>query len=178
MKIDAIRRNADETKKKLLLAARNVLAEEGYIAFSENKICDLAGVTRGALRHHFPAGRYDLIKELTWSFLQQIPASATQDGKARIMELIAFMHQQPEQNPLVLIMEIWLASFADERLAASVKEAFDQRYRIFFNVDSLDELPDDLIPYRFMFWGAILSMHHQGKDNRSLPKVLDFLEKH
>lgn len=175
MKREVIQRNADETRNKLLLAAKKLLAEEGYIACSENRICDMVGVTRGALRHHFPAGRYDLINALAQRFLQEVPAGDTRDSKQRIIELMTFMHQQPKHNPLVLLMEIWLATSADPRLAAAVKEVFDRRYQIFFGVDSPEALPEHATPYRLLFWGAILALHQQDNDTRSLKAALDFL---
>ncbi|WP_413715629.1 TetR/AcrR family transcriptional regulator [Serratia ureilytica] len=178
MKKETIQRNAYETRRKLLLAAETVLAEEGYIAFSENKICDRVGVTRGALRHHFPTGRYDLIKTLAESFLQQVPTGDTHNSKTRIIELIAFMHQHPRHNPLMLLMEIWLATSADKRLAEVVKPVFDQRYQVLFGVDSLEMLPEHLTPYRLMFWGAILALHHKDSDNQNLKTVIDFLNAH
>jgi AcrR family transcriptional regulator len=178
MKKDVIQRNADETRKKLLLAAKNVLADEGYIAFSENKICELVGVTRGALRYHFPAGRYDLIRELTQSFMDQVPAGDTNDIKARIIELITYMHQNPQHNPLVLLMEIWLATSADKRLEESVRPVFEQRSLVFFGVDSWETFPEHLIPYRLLFWGAILALHQHEKDNHSLKTVIDFISTH
>ncbi len=178
MKMDVVRRNADETRKKLIQAAREIIAEEGYVAFSENKICEHAGVTRGALRYHFPAGRYDLLNELIQQLFQQIPASKKYDCRSRILELILFMQQQPVQNPLVLIMEIWQATFADKQLRESVKGVFAQRFRVFFNVDSLDELPEEMMPYRFMFWGAILSLQYHKSENNGLNSVIEFIQSH
>lgn len=178
MKMEMIRRNADETKKKLLAAARDILAEEGYVAFSENKICELAGVTRGALRYHFPTGRYDLLNELIPLLLQQIPASTTSDCKTRILELIQFMQQQPLHNPLVLIMEIWQATFADKDLRESVGQTLDQRFQVFFNVKTLEELPEEITPYRLMFWGSILSLQYHKNDNNGLQTIIEFMKAH
>lgn len=176
MKMDMIRRNADDTKNKLIGAARNILAEEGYIAISENKICELAGVTRGALRYHFPAGRYDLLNELIPRLFQEIPESNNADCKSRILELILFMQQQPVHNPLVMIMEIWQSTFADKNLRESVGEVLAQRYQVFFNVNSLDELPEDMVPYRLMFWGAILSLQDNNNGNNDLQTLIDFMK--
>ena len=178
MKMDTIRRNADDTKKKLISAAREILAEEGYIAISENKICEQAGVTRGALRYHFPAGRYDLLNELIPQLFQQIPASNTQDCKSRILELILFMQQQPVENPLVLIMEIWQATFADKDLRESVEKVFEQRFQVFFNVNTLEEIPEEIMPYRFMFWGTILSLQYHKNNNNGLQTIIDFMKAH
>ena len=44
---------AAETRKAILAAARTLFAERGYAAVSTTEVVDLAGVTRGALYHHF-----------------------------------------------------------------------------------------------------------------------------
>ncbi|HCL5637818.1 TPA: TetR/AcrR family transcriptional regulator [Klebsiella aerogenes] len=169
-------RKADMTRDKLILSAINILSKEGYIAFSENRICEDASVTRGALRYHFPEGRYDLIKELTEILFKKIPTSEL-TGVARIKELILFMIENPVQNPIVLIMEIWLATFADKRLADTINDILNTRYKYFFGVDKLEQLPAELVPFRFMFWGAILSLHNRNTDNYDLDEVLSFLDR-
>ncbi len=46
---------SDATRRELLSAARDLFTEHGYTATSTNEIADRAGVTRGALYHHFAA---------------------------------------------------------------------------------------------------------------------------
>jgi AcrR family transcriptional regulator len=46
---------SDATRGTLLSAARSLFTEHGYAATSTNEIADRAGVTRGALYHHFAA---------------------------------------------------------------------------------------------------------------------------
>ncbi len=46
---------SDATRGALLSAARDLFTEHGYTATSTNEIADRAGVTRGALYHHFAA---------------------------------------------------------------------------------------------------------------------------
>jgi AcrR family transcriptional regulator len=178
MKREAIRRHSETTKNKLLFAAKNLLANEGYTAFSENKICELVGVTRGALRHHFPAGRHELISELAISFMEQVPVGDTSDIQVRIIELITFMHQKPHHNPLVLLMEIFLASYADKQLEVSVKTTLDSLDRIIFGVDSWEALPEHLTPFPILFWGTLLAQLKHGKNSCSLNAMLGFMNTH
>ena len=46
---------SDATRATLLLVARELFTEHGYAATSTTEIADRAGVTRGALYHHFTA---------------------------------------------------------------------------------------------------------------------------
>lgn len=43
-----------ETRAKLLDASLDVLMAEGYPNFTTQRVCDVAGVSRGAMLHHFP----------------------------------------------------------------------------------------------------------------------------
>lgn len=60
-----------ETRRALLAAARQLFAERGYAAASSEEIVGLAGVTRGALYHHFKDKR-DLFRAVVEEIEQEI----------------------------------------------------------------------------------------------------------
>lgn len=46
-------RNPEETREKLIAAARDLVLERGFTGAGVDQICDRAGVTKGAFFHHF-----------------------------------------------------------------------------------------------------------------------------
>lgn len=62
------------TTAALLTAARELFAERGYAAVGTEEIVQRAGVTRGALYHHFRGGKEELFR----SVLVQISAETAQ----------------------------------------------------------------------------------------------------
>jgi len=63
---------ADATRSALLAAARELFTDRGYAATSTTEIVARAGVTRGALYHHFPA-KHDLFRAV----FEQLEAEVT-----------------------------------------------------------------------------------------------------
>jgi AcrR family transcriptional regulator len=55
--------DAERTRQAILAAARSSFAEHGFAAASTIAIARAAGVTRGAVYHHF-AGKADLFREV------------------------------------------------------------------------------------------------------------------
>lgn len=59
------------TRRALLDAARKLFAEKGYLATGREEIVEAAGVTRGAMYHHF-AGKEDLFRAVYEELEQEI----------------------------------------------------------------------------------------------------------
>jgi AcrR family transcriptional regulator len=64
----------EATTAALIASARRLFAERGYADVGTEEIVRLAGVTRGALYHHFRGGKEDLFRAV----LVQISAETTQ----------------------------------------------------------------------------------------------------
>jgi AcrR family transcriptional regulator len=71
----------EATTKALLDAARELFAERGYAAVGTEEIVQQAGVTRGALYHHFRGGKEELFRavlvQLSAETFRQVAAAAS-----------------------------------------------------------------------------------------------------
>lgn len=65
------------TRRKLLDTARRVFTEKGYEQVSAEELVSEAGVTRGALYHHFDDKR-DLFRTLVWEMQEQLDHRITE----------------------------------------------------------------------------------------------------
>jgi AcrR family transcriptional regulator len=96
----------EATKAALTAAARELFAEHGYAGVGTEEIVQRAGVTRGALYHHFRGGKEDLFRAV----LVQISAETVQ----RIAE-VARSTEDPWQS-LVLGCDAFLDACASREV--------------------------------------------------------------
>jgi AcrR family transcriptional regulator len=68
----------EATRAALLRAARELFAERGYAAVGTNEIVERAGVTRGALYHHFP-DKKDLLRAVYEQLEQELAESTARE---------------------------------------------------------------------------------------------------
>ncbi len=67
-------KRAEATRKALIAAARDLFATRGYDDVGAEEIVKAAGLTRGALYHHFPGGKAGLLEAV----YEQIEAESTE----------------------------------------------------------------------------------------------------
>jgi AcrR family transcriptional regulator len=80
---------SEATRTALIAAARRLFAERGYAGVGTEEIVKAAGVTRGALYHHFPGKRelFDAVYEqLEIELAQRIAAGALEANAASPLE--------------------------------------------------------------------------------------------
>ena len=92
----------EATRKALIAAGRDLFAERGYDDVGAEEIVRAAGLTRGALYHHFPSGKPALLEAI----YERIEAEST-ERVARVV-LDSDMH-----SPLAA-MKAGVAAFLDE----------------------------------------------------------------
>ena len=68
----------EDTRRRILDAAVDLLAKKGYAGFRTAEVAQVAGVSRGALTHHFPAK-----DELVVAVVQHVFERSTELGRKR-----------------------------------------------------------------------------------------------
>ncbi len=122
----------EATTAALVSAARALFAERGYAGVGTEEIVQRAGVTRGALYHHFRGGKEDLFRaalvEISAETTRRViaAASATDDPwEALVIGTDAFLdacatHEVQQimlvDGPAVLGWDVWRAADSDYAL--------------------------------------------------------------
>ncbi len=113
------------TRQALIEAAAALLIEQGYAAFSEARVSEIAGTSRGSLRHHFPDGRYDLLPAMLAWLLERESARLAALGPLtptlRLHLMLHILANRPQRHSSLAILEVWMAARGDDRLARAVR---------------------------------------------------------
>ncbi|RMI42869.1 TetR/AcrR family transcriptional regulator [Streptomyces triticirhizae] len=81
-------RQREQTRRALLREAERLFAERGYAAVGLAELVSAAGVTKGALYHHFPGGKADLFRAVLAEVQRQVGerVAAAAEAKADAWE--------------------------------------------------------------------------------------------
>lgn len=115
-------------RARLLEATLELIAEEGWANASTQKICNRAGVSRGAQTHHFPTKDSLLIaavREIVLRYQKEMDliADSQNDGRYGLEELFNFLWEACfEGNLLNCWMEVMVAARTDDALRPAVRE--------------------------------------------------------
>lgn len=90
------------TRSALIDAGRDLFAERGYDDVGAEEIVRAAGLTRGALYHHFPSGKRDLLEAV----YEAVEAEST--------ERVAHVVLDSEMESPLAAMKAGVAAFLDE----------------------------------------------------------------
>jgi AcrR family transcriptional regulator len=134
----------EATTAALIAAARQLFAQRGYASVGTEEIVQRAGVTRGALYHHFRGGKEDLFKavlvQVSAEMTQRIAAqaaSADNPWEVLTIGIDAFLDActVPEMQRIVMIdgpsvlgWDVWRALDGEQGLGlleAVVQQAID-----------------------------------------------------
>lgn len=124
------------------------LAELGYGETSINRVVTQAGVSKGALQHHFPS-KEELMAS-TASYLLQKPlrfVNRARDGHALRDEFLSIWHSLTNTKAYLALLEILVAARTDrvlhKRIAANLKTSIrdidDHFVNLYGNLEAADE---------------------------------------
>ncbi|WP_117211292.1 TetR/AcrR family transcriptional regulator [Allorhizocola rhizosphaerae] len=112
------------TRRRLLAAAIECLAELGWSGTTVVVVAERAGVSRGAAQHHFPT-RESLvagaIEEMSGLRAAGIDTSTPQaDGKRRTHDVLDMLFSLYSGPVFRAALQLWIAAAADEALRAQI----------------------------------------------------------
>jgi AcrR family transcriptional regulator len=114
----------DETRGKLLDATIESLLAGGYQATTTRRVAELAGVSAGAMTHHFPQ-RVDLVgaaverlAEQRAVALRQEAAGLPADRKARTRAALDLLWHDFSSDLFAVFVKLWVAAADDPDLYA------------------------------------------------------------
>jgi AcrR family transcriptional regulator len=156
---------SDATRAELITSARRLFGANGYAAVSLSQIVEAAGVTKGALYHHFPGGKKDLMEavyeqveaEFTASIADQVLPDLT-DGADPLAVMEAAIRAtleaslDPELQQIVLIDSLSVLGWtrwreiADDHSLSVVKALLAAAVES----GSMKELPTDALSHLLM----------------------------
>jgi len=131
-------RRGEGTHSRILEAAADSFAQNGYDGTGVAEICHRAGVTKGAFYHHFPS-KQALFLELLEQWLAGLDAQleATRDGAATVPEkflqmagLIRLVFEIAD-GKLPIFLEFWTKAGHDPTIWQATIAPY-RRYRAFF----------------------------------------------
>jgi AcrR family transcriptional regulator len=114
------------TRQRLLEAAIECLAEHGWAGSTVAVVAERAGVTRGALQHHFPT-REDLFTAAVehvaverLAFLRGKQATLPAHGPARTEAVVDMFVRMYMDQPFRAALHLWVAAATEEPLRERV----------------------------------------------------------
>ncbi len=133
-----VQQRAEETRARILEAAAECFAQQGYEAASVADICERAGVSKGAFYHHFPS-KQDLFMALLSDWLEaldaglrraQAEASDVPSALRDMAGMVGFVLMSAGER-LPMFLEFWTHAARDPDIWAATIAPY-RRYREFF----------------------------------------------
>lgn len=129
---------SQETRRKILSAAEQSFAEQGYDTTSVDTICHAAGISKGAFYHHFPSKSSVFIALLsTWLEKLDAQLMAEETQGETVPQQVAAMATGVDEIYRVagtnwnILLEFWAKAKTDPAVAGSMV-AMLRRYQEFF----------------------------------------------
>jgi AcrR family transcriptional regulator len=140
------------TRDRLVQAALDSLVDRGFARTTGMEVCRRAGLTRGALNHHFPDFADLLVAALGEANRRVLERSGAPHEGTYLQRWVYVAHERLSQREYKAVIELWLAARNDPsigtRLGAAVEDAAS-----LFRPDQVIRRPvDDQGPLRARFY--------------------------
>jgi len=146
-----------KSKKKIILeTATNLFAEQGFEKTSVAAICELAGVSKGLVYHHFTSKNEILIaiyEQSTQDMMNLSSINSAKEADKKLIEIINAVFQQLGDNKLFLKLNLNIMFQPSTRkiLETQIKERADQLFiavkELFNQIDSQNS---EILSYVFI----------------------------
>lgn len=148
-------------RQRLIGACIECLIETGYARTTTVAVCEHAGVTRGALLHHFASLPELLAETLTTIYTNFLDAGADNDSGSNSQpgpgQLLRLIWSRISRREFKAVIELWFAARNDPLLAESLRPVID-RYSGQMSPESNIALGEDAEKSATMFRLAIETM--------------------
>ncbi|MFM9379035.1 TetR/AcrR family transcriptional regulator [Gordonia sp. VNK21] len=122
MPVEPRQERAVRTREKILTGAVDVLVSHGYAGFTMARVQEAAGVTRGALTHHFGSMRELAVAAIDHIAEQQAGEIRSVSGSgATLADVTEAIHEVTRRATFVAGLELWLAARTDTELRAALQ---------------------------------------------------------
>lgn len=118
----------EQTRIRLLDATLDCLVRHGYTATTTQRIQDAAGVSRGALLHHF-SSKSELLVAATHRLAEQrlelvkTVAASIDSAEDPLEQIVIAIREQMEGPPFQAALELWAAARTDAELREALRPA-------------------------------------------------------
>ena len=133
----------DATRATLIAAALDLLDEVGWAATTSVAVCERAGLTRGALVHHFGDLPSLLAEALDAHHAELSAAVASESRPCSMTELVDQTRRVVDRGRFKIVIEAWLAAANDADLGAAIGPVVTRFAKLVDPIEQRQLLPDD-----------------------------------
>lgn len=118
-------------RARLIDAAIASLVESGYARTTAVEVCKRAGVTRGALHHHFPDLPSLLAAAMSDTYERHFLSGASDRPLKTLEDFVVGAWAKISRPEFKAVIEVWLAAKNEPELTTGLRPAIEKYKRIF-----------------------------------------------
>lgn len=119
------------TRAALIDGAIGALIDVGFAKTTGVEVCRRAGLTRGALNHHYPDFAELLVDSLQTLYHRLLDVKLESSQHSAMEQLVLESHQRVTEPGFKAVVELWLASRNDAEFGSRLAQAIEQSAELF-----------------------------------------------